>query len=205
MRLPVPALILGVLAVIVTSYRVWLPPLGEFLVVNDPLRPADAVLPLAGEPQRLIYAAELHVSGLAQRLLITPLPLATPESRERNVRRAVGTAGRLGVPADAITVVTEAGKSTFQEARNVRRLLEEQGLGSLIVVTSPWHTRRASIAFRDAFRGSGIEVSMHALPDEAYAYRAQAYRPEEWWTYKLGRDPTLSEYLKLAAYRFGIR
>ena len=96
-----------------------------------------------------------------------------------------------------------AGVDTLTAA--VRRLLEEQGLRSLLVVTSAWHTRRASIAFRDAFRGSGIAVSMHALPAEAYSYWGHSYRPQEWWTYKLGRDPTLSEYFKLAAYLVGVR
>lgn len=205
MRPPFAILILGLLAVTVISYRAWLPLLGEFLVVDDPLRPADAVLPLAGEPQRVGYAAELYVAGLARRLLITPLPLDDPGSRERTVRRGIDTAVRLGVPSGAITVVPEAGSSTYQEARNVRRLLEEQGLRSLLVVTSAWHTRRASIAFHDAFRGSGIALSVHALPAEAYSYWGHSYRPQEWWTYKLGRDPTVSEYLKLAAYFFGVR
>ena len=192
----------GLLAALYLTYPRWLAPLGHYLVVRDPLVSADAVLPLAGDARRPGYAADLLTQGYAKWFLITPLPLETRAARERYVDHVRRVAMRRGVPAEAILVVPETGKTTYQEARNVERFMKEKGLESLLIVTTPWHTRRSRIIFQEVL---GDNFSIQPLRDDDYAHRGHIYRPEAWWTYELGRDPTISEYLKLIAHWLGVR
>jgi uncharacterized SAM-binding protein YcdF (DUF218 family) len=52
----------------------------------------------------------------------------------------------LGVPADAIVLETQA-KSTVQNAQLVAKILGARGSRSLLLVSSPYHMRRASLVF----------------------------------------------------------
>ena len=204
-----PRFLLAVVLVVVLltlTRAAWLPWLGEFLVVSDPpIHAADLVLPLAGESLRHSYAAELYLAGAAKQLLITPLPLATQEERDRQMARVRREVERSGVQPDDVLEVPVAGRSTYEEAQNTLAFMLDHDFDTLLVVTSPWHTRRARLNFRTVFRGHDIDISVQPVPDTAYPIQLHTYRPNEWWTYKLGRDPTISEYLKLAAFFIGVR
>ncbi|MGA9349499.1 MAG: ElyC/SanA/YdcF family protein [Anaerolineae bacterium] len=80
----------------------------------------------------------------------------------------------------------------------VHQLAREQGGCSLIVVTDPFHTRRARMAFRDAFRGTGITVMVRPVNESKY-------RPDSWWQTRDGLRETWTEYLKLLLYVVGYR
>jgi uncharacterized SAM-binding protein YcdF (DUF218 family) len=190
---------------LVLTHTLWLPLFGKFLVIRDPLEKADAVLSLAGDQRRPRYAAELFLKGYARWFIITPLPLDSQRERERYTRYVKTIALRMGVPEEAILLVPDVGNTTFEEANNVKRFLEQNNINSLLVVTSPWHTRRSRLIFQDVFEGSDKHISIQPMGDDVYGHWYHTYRPEEWWTYKFGRDPTFSEYAKLAAYVFGIR
>lgn len=197
--------ILGALVILVLTHTSWLPLFGKFLVIRDPLESADAVLSLAGDQRRPRYAAELFLKGYARWFIITPLPLDSQRDRDLYIRYVKHTALRMGVPQEAILLVPETGNTTFEEANNVKRFLEQNNINSLLVVTSPWHTRRSKLIFQDVFKDSDKHISIQPMSNNVYGHREHTYRPEEWWTYRLGRDPTLSEYVKLFAYVLGIR
>jgi uncharacterized SAM-binding protein YcdF (DUF218 family) len=198
--------ILGAFVILlVLTHTSWLPLFGKFLVVRDPLERADAVLSLAGDQRRPRYAAELFLKGYARWFIITPLPLDSQRERDLYIRYVKHTALRMGVPEEAILLVPEVGNTTFEEAKNVKRFLEQNNINSLLVVTSPWHTRRSRLIFQDVFKDSNKHISIQPMSDNVYGHWSHTYRPEEWWTYRLGRDPTLSEYVKLAVYLIGIR
>jgi uncharacterized SAM-binding protein YcdF (DUF218 family) len=184
----------------------WLPAIGAFLIVSDPLTPAEVVLPLAGDLERVYYAAKLHQTGYAERVLLTNLPLETQPARDAHLRRVRAIATAAGVPETQLVVVPEIAWTTFSEAQNVRAELERLGVRSLLVVTSPWHTRRARMGLRKVFRGSGIRLSVRPVPPDALPPGAlHPYRPRTWWHARSTRLTTLDEYLKLAAYAVGIR
>jgi uncharacterized SAM-binding protein YcdF (DUF218 family) len=197
--------ILGLSVILILTHTLWLPLFGKFLVVRDPLEKADAVLSLAGDQRRPRYAADLFLQGYARWFIITPLPLESQRQRERYTNYVRNVALRMGVPEEAILLVPDVGNTTFEEAKNVKRFLEQNNINSLLVVTSPWHTRRSRLIFQDVFENSDKHISIQPMSDNVYGHWAHTYRPEEWWTYKLGREPTLSEYVKLAAYLIGIR
>jgi uncharacterized SAM-binding protein YcdF (DUF218 family) len=188
------------------SRTLWLPAIGGFLIVADPLTPAEVVLPLAGDLERIYYAAKLHQAGYAERVLLTNLPLDTQAARDAHLRRAHAIAASVGVPEARIRVVPGFAETTFEEARRVRAHLERLEVRSLLVVTSPWHTRRARMNLRAAFRGSGIRLSVQPVPPDALPPgELHPYRTRTWWRARSTRLTTLDEYLKLAAYAVGIR
>src|SRR5262249_9410540 len=63
------AAVLGMLV----SRSLWLPLVGEFLVVEDPLQPADALVPLAGERLRITDGAELLKQCYARWFVVTEM------------------------------------------------------------------------------------------------------------------------------------
>ncbi|HEV2125435.1 MAG TPA: hypothetical protein VGW38_22015, partial [Chloroflexota bacterium] len=65
------ALVLAALMVWVAR-PLWLPAVGAFLVVRDPLVPTDAIVVLAGSaPQRLRHALALYHAGYAPRVVVS--------------------------------------------------------------------------------------------------------------------------------------
>jgi uncharacterized SAM-binding protein YcdF (DUF218 family) len=80
----------------------------------------------------------------APRLVLTR-PALAEQSWEPAVRRQMGELG-LDYPVD---VVGPAG-NTHEEALAVAELVRRRGWGQVILVTHPWHMRRAAAAFEKA-------------------------------------------------------
>jgi hypothetical protein len=61
--------------------------------------------------------------------------------------------------AAAGVVLEDAATSTAENAAHVRAVATRLGVGEVVVVTSRWHSPRATALFRRAFRGTGIRVT----------------------------------------------
>lgn len=138
-----------VLAAAVLMLLFWLP---RFLVVANQPVAAAAVIVLGGDSDgsRLRRGVELVDQGWAPRLILTSgkmqgwLHLAQkhcPDCRlpEREVVHL----------ADSVDTRTEAQVSLDYCRRS--------GLRNVLVVTSPYHSRRTQFVFNDIYAGSGIE------------------------------------------------
>jgi uncharacterized SAM-binding protein YcdF (DUF218 family) len=176
----------------------WLPLVGGALIVSDPLIDTDAVVPLAGEPARADEAAHLFMEGHARWFVPTDMVVADAAPGYRFVDDVVRQVERGGVPPDRILEAPGVADTTYQEVWNIRRLAVGRGWRSLLVVTSPPHTRRAAVIIHDVFRDTSIRVSVRPVPHHWYT-------PAAWWRTPAGRRETVLEYLKLALYPFGIR
>lgn len=159
--------------------------LGNYLIVYDTLEPADGVVVLAGERPRSVYAEQLIANRYANWLITT---------RQFMYHDAIAE----GVAESRILLVAEpeAVTSTYDEALQVRKLAQERKMQSLIVVTSPYHTRRAQLIFADVFADSSITFAMQPV-------RQHWYSADTWWQSIKGIQRTGSEYLKLAFYFVG--
>lgn len=191
-------LVLAAITLILASHQLWLPLIGNFLVVADPLQPADALVSLAGGQERVVYAAKLFNQGYADWLIATNMPLNVPGIRELYGELAKREATWQGVPEERILIAPGTVETTYQEALAVRQLAEERRLRSLIVVTDPYHTRRARMAFQDVFRDTGIAVMVQPVNESKY-------RPDSWWRTQDGLRETWTEYVKLLLYMVGYR
>jgi uncharacterized SAM-binding protein YcdF (DUF218 family) len=126
----------------------------EPLRLADPPRPADVIVVLAGGvgesgkagegyQERVQRAVELYRAGLAARMVFSSGYAYT--FREPEVMKALAVA--LGVPPAAI-LLEERAANTRENATNVAAILRERGWGSLLLVSSPYHMRRARMTFR---------------------------------------------------------
>ena len=176
----------------------WLPLPARFLLVEDPLRSADALVPLAGSGQRAPYAARLLQEGYAEWFVATSMPLNIPGIRETYGELVRKEAILQGVPEERILIAPRTVKITWEEALAVRHLVDEQGWDSLLVLTDPMHTRRARLCFQEAFRDTSVAISVRAI-EESW------YDPEAWWLSTDGLRDTWTEYLKLALHLVGYR
>ncbi|MDQ2920216.1 MAG: YdcF family protein [Acidobacteriota bacterium] len=176
----------------------------EALIVRSDLAHADALVVLAGSStylERTRHAARLFNEGRAPRIILTNDNLKSGWSAEseRNplfVERAVDELKRRGVPAEKIEIVPAAVSSTHDEAVRMREYAGEKKLGSILVVTSAYQSRRALWMMRRAFRGSGVEIGLDPVKPGQ-----QAPRSATWWWYRLGWQMVPGEYLKMVYYR----
>lgn len=175
---------------------------GNALVVSDPLpERADAIVVLAGSPpERVLDAADLYAAGIAPRIVLTRerhraeldalarRGVTIPESHEVAAEALV----RLGVPRDALVILPPRTDSTAAEAVVVATWACRSGMGSLVVVTSPAHTRRSRTIFRRAL-GDGVALAVR--PASAAAFPAA-----RWWRDRHAAKIVAFEWQKLASH-----
>jgi uncharacterized SAM-binding protein YcdF (DUF218 family) len=160
----------------------------RWLVVEDPPRPADAVLVLAGDPdyERTRTASRLLLDGQVRLLILTGGEPGPGDSAESLREVAI----RAGVPAERIRM-EQVSHSTHGSMEAIRPILTREGIRSLIVVTSPYHQRRAAWAARKTLEG----VAVASRPAEP-----SGWKPAGWWKTRWSRRIVLGEYAKLAYY-----
>ena len=160
----------------------------RWLIVADPPRRADAAVVLAGDPdyERTKTAVRLLLDGQVGLLILTggePGPGDSATSLREVALRA-------GVPAEKIRI-EQVSRSTYGSMVAIQPILERERIRSVVVVTSPYHQRRASWTARKTLRG--VEVLSHPA-DPA------GWKPDGWWKTPWGRRIVLGEYGKLAYY-----
>lgn len=184
---------LALLCLIVATHPLWLTAVARFLYLNEPPRPADAILVLGGgEGEREEWAAHLYFQGYAP-LLITSGEVP-PRLGEKRTFAEISRAALLehGVPTEAILMLP-ATTSTYDEARQSRALMESWGARTLLVISDPYHMRRAVLTFRKVYRGSPVELVFVSTPTSWFRF-------ERWWTRERELLVVFAEYQKLAFY-----
>ena len=174
------------------------------LIVSAPIDSADAIVVLSGSStyvERTQKAAELYQQGRA------PLVLLTDDNTrggwnsalQRNpffVERATDELIKQGVPAEKIRIVPGLASSTHQEGLLVKDYTAAQGLRSLLVVTSAYHSRRALRSLRQTFSGTGTTIGLDPVPPGL-----QTPSPAFWWLQVEGWRSVGGELVKLIYYR----
>jgi uncharacterized SAM-binding protein YcdF (DUF218 family) len=182
------------------------PRAGQFLIIDEPLEPADALVVLAGmRVERWLEAAELYREGKAPAILLSRGIVEPAETRlrARGIRFPAQTdlvkdaLVQMGIPAAAISTFPHSVDNTADEALRTREAAERNGWKRLIVVTSKYHTRRARYAFERELKGSGIGVQVRGS-------RFDEIQPDRWWKSRSDFRWVFSELQKLAAYRLGL-
>ncbi len=180
--------ILTALTVLVLGffYRgVWLPKIGQALNVPSHLQTADVIVVLGGgDSSRPRYASELYQQGLAQHVIATGAPVGSDQSSV--------DLEALGVPGRAI-VLANGTQNTHEDALSTRRLMEQHGWHSALLVTDPYHIRRSLWTFETAFQNSGMTV--WPAPVIGGSFNAN-----HWWGTEDDFVHVDEEYLKLAYY-----
>jgi uncharacterized SAM-binding protein YcdF (DUF218 family) len=154
--------------------------LGRWLVVEDPLVKARAIVVLSGAmPLRAVEAAKLYRAGYAPEIWLThpAEPAETlrgmgiPFSGEDYYSKLVLI--QEGVPPEAIHVLQPPIVNTVDEIRAAADALVPGKNGSVIIVTTKAHTRRVRLLWRRL-----------APPQSQAIVRAAAsdpFDPRHWW------------------------
>lgn len=163
--------------------------IGHLLDIEDPLVPADAIVALSGDTgARMETAVELWKRGYA------PIIIFAGASQDPNsVASAVlmkRDAVARGVP-DAAILVEPSSATTQENAHLVARLMKDNGLATAILVTSPYHQRRAARLFAREFGPADLAFINHPARDPAWD-------PNTWWLGEPARTLTVVELAKLS-------
>ena len=165
----------------------------RFLMVRDRLEPADMILVLAGDDngERVRESVELYRQGYAREILMSGGPLAWRlTAAEWMKKQAVA----MGVPARAV-LTEDRSESTLENALFVLSVLKGRGTKSVILVTSPTHSRRADRVFRKVLPPQGIKVISSPVPLEKSEFRV-----DRWWTRHEDTQQVVWEYVSLVYY-----
>lgn len=162
---------------------------GFFLSPQDELEKADAIVAISGGEtrQRVEEAVKLFKADWA------PLLIMSGAARDEKISNAAAmkqVAISLDVPKDKI-LIEEAATSTLDNAKFVRDIIKEKKFTKIILVTSPYHQRRAFVAFSKALVGLPVKIINHSSTDSLW-------RKNGWWQDDWARYLTLSELQKTA-------
>ena len=184
-----------------------LPYMGSWLVKEDALQPADAMVMLMGSvSDRVLEVFHVYEDGYAQ-LVILPEPgrMNTTLQKEYgvsipiNVDIAHDALLELGVQHDHIILLSWGTSSTRDEAVAVRTYLENHNdIRSVILVTSATHSRRAFMIFRREFRKLDHDVKLISRPSRYSSFQARG-----WYRHRGSTKAVFSEYIKAAAWFIG--
>lgn len=156
--------------------------------------PADAIVAISGgdTDARAREAIELYKQGWAPVIIFS----GAAEDKQGLSNAAAMAAQALGerVPESAI-LLDEASINTADNASHVRSLVVQHDIKRLILVTSPYHQRRASIEFNRRV-GDIATIVNHPTPSDRY------WNDDRWWTTPLGMWLGVSELVKLIVVNF---
>ncbi|BCS33174.1 hypothetical protein TBR22_A24010 [Luteitalea sp. TBR-22] len=128
----------GVVAVLLVGTL----PLGPWLVRSRPVASPEVILVLGShESERLPHAARLARQWPTARIWLTQPVVVTLHNCEDCAHR-IDVLGRLGVDPPRVRLIAPRVRNTFDELAAARRLAAAEGVRRILVVTSPYHTRR---------------------------------------------------------------
>lgn len=167
---------------------------GNFLIVSDELQSADLIHVLGGDVERIDYAIELHKQGYGEKILFTGGRVELPLVNATYSRLAREYAESKGVPAEGILPNESSATSTFEEVLELQEILRhDTSLQSIIIVSSPYHLRRARWIFK---KGLNNRVWLQFAPVPF----AKSRHKQRWWTEELSLQAVVNEYLKMPFY-----
>jgi uncharacterized SAM-binding protein YcdF (DUF218 family) len=176
---------------------------GRWLIREDPLAQADAIVVLSGSmPYRAEGAAQIFRLGNAPEVWVSRPENPAPELREIGVsfkgeeeyNREVLT--HEGVPESAVRILPRTIVDTEEEIEEVTRQMREEGKRSVIIVTSPQHTRRVCSLWRKLAE-KNKKLIVRATPNDPFD-------ADHWWRNTRDALSVVREYLGLLNVWLGL-
>ena len=207
------AVLTGVVVLLALGSAPLLRLMGSFLVVEDPLRLAAAIVVLGGQPPfREMEAARLFAQGWAPKVMVIPGALREEQQTlsKLGIRVAEGweisreVLLKSGVPSAAIVVSEGRAEGTLEELQAAYKALASQrsdvsdqrsaGM-TVILVSSKYHTRRVRLTWSYVTRGESVSIVRAAEGDP--------FDPARWWRERRFALSVVREYLGLINYYAG--
>ena len=143
------------------------------LVVDEEVHKADIAVVLGGGGgSRFRKGLSLYDAGLVDRLLLVDIKKS---AWTRILKLFCSDCEKDGNGKNV--VILEGSRNTLTDAELVEQYCNMHGVDTILVVTDPYHTRRASLIFKSQFDKGNVEVSIVSSGD----YVGKLSPDEKWW------------------------
>ncbi len=168
--------------------------IGDLLVIEDDLHPADVIHVIAGEEFRLNYAIQLYQQGYGEMIFLTGGGWC-PQHQIIHEGGWRAKAIEQGVSTENVVINDNKITSTYSEAERLKAWIENNltPVRSIIVVSDPFHMRRARWTYKRVL-GKNFEVQMAPVPFELTPFN------RIWWKDWESRKNVREEYEKYIYY-----
>lgn len=178
--------------------------LGHWLIRQDALEHADAIVVLSGAlPYRAEGAAELFNQGYAPEVWVS-LPAGPQKELQEMGIHFVGeeeydrdVLTHLGVPASHVSIFPNEIVNTEGEIAEIAKLMRAQGKHTVIIVTSPEHTRRVRALWNAIAGKDDLKAVVRATPTDPFD-------ADHWWRNTRDSLAVVRETLGLMNAWFGL-
>lgn len=178
-----------------------LPAVGPFLVVTDPMAPADAIFVLdGGTPTRELQAVALYQLKLAPTIV-----LSRGHDRFGAVRQMAGEPTRqersahvlahTRIPEAAVVRLDREVANTSEELAVDFEYAQARGFRRVILVTSPMHTRRVRIIWNFRYQ--------RTIPALVSPTSYETWDPQRWWRSRDSLGRVLHELVGIGHFLIG--
>ncbi len=174
------------------AYFYLLPGIASFLIVETNLQHSDVIIILGGDKERVPYGVKLYKANYSDKIIVTGGVLNLPHINTTLAELEKEEALDMGVPTDDILLVDKS-NTTYEDAQFAREIMLQNNFSSAIVVSSPYHMRRAAWLFGRVFKDDNITLFYSPVEDSWF-------RPEKWWTDERKMHVIMDEYAKFVYY-----
>lgn len=173
-------LVLFLSAILIYYYL--LPGMASFLVFKTNLQHADVIIILGGESERVSYGVKLYKANYSDKIIVTGRGAELLKKEAINQ----GAASKDVIPEDKAT-------TTYENALFSKNIMLQNNFTSAIVVSSPYHMRRASWLFGRVFKNDNVTL-LYSPVDNSW------FKVEKWWTNGREIQVVIDEYAKFVYY-----
>ncbi len=152
---------------------------------------SDAIVAISGgdTKARTSEAIQLYANGWANKLIFSGA--AQDKTGPSNAKAMKKQAIESGIPESSI-LIEENAVNTQENATNTQTLIQNNSLRSIILVTSAYHQKRASLEFQKR-AGSTVEVVNHPVAHDNQWHENWYLTPSGWWL-------SISELVKVIGF-----
>lgn len=161
---------------------------------SEGCEPADIIVAISGgdTTARTLEAIRLYEAGWAPKLIFSGAAEDKDSPSNAAVMRDIAL--RQGVPGEAI-LIDELGRTTKENALETAGLLRSNPVSSLILVTSGYHQRRASLEFEQKFKE--VDIRSHPVSQDR---QWSAW----WWMTPGGWYLAMGELVRIVLFYLGV-
>jgi uncharacterized SAM-binding protein YcdF (DUF218 family) len=162
--------------------------IGYYLSPQDSLQKVDAIVAISGgeTDARTAEAVRLYKDGWSHQIIFSGAAL--DPNGPSNAQAMATEAIKAGVPMSAISL-DELAANTRQNATNVAAIARKMNFQAIILVTSPYHQRRADLEFRHVLGPQFLIVNHSSVDDN--------WRRSHWWATPTSQALTFAELQKV--------
>jgi len=180
--------------------------IGHILVHEDKIRKCDAAVVLNGEiPSRILQGIDMYEEGYVNEIIMSNLYVADEvhklldskgfdlsDGADNNKDLAI----QAGVPDEDIIILNGNARSTIDESQVVGEYFSNNSeYKSIMIVTSKYHSYRASKIFENQFKKLDLDIEIISVPTKYEEFDSYL-----WFTDRESIDSVIFETIKLTVF-----